>query len=178
MGCSERSDINADMRLILAALIGVESAMAQQAVPTAREPHHHIIYEDVRVRILSAEVEARGATLLHRHDADYVWVALGDVKLADTVPGRPETRIQAANASVHFSRGGFSHVTRNESDTPFHIVAVDLLQRQTNPHNVCGGVLPGEYEHCREPGSEWLGANLAIQFETDQTHIGILQIAP
>ncbi|HYV64306.1 MAG TPA: hypothetical protein VE958_16605 [Bryobacteraceae bacterium] len=166
------------MRLILAALIGVGSAMAQQAVPTAREPHHHIIYEDVRVRILSAEVEARGATLLHRHDADYVWVALGDVKLADTVPGRPETRIQASNASVHFSRGGFSHVTRNESDTPFHIVAVDLLQRQTNPHNVCGGVLPGEYEHCREPGSEWLGANLAIQFETDQTHIGILQIAP
>ncbi|HSP68289.1 MAG TPA: hypothetical protein VLN48_11215, partial [Bryobacteraceae bacterium] len=34
------------------------------------------------------------------------------------------------------------------------------------------------YLHCREPGSQWLGANLQIQFETDQTHIGILRIAP
>ena len=33
----------------------------------------------------------------------------------------------------------------------------------------------GEYLHCHEPGPEWLGANLEIQFETDQTHIGILQ---
>jgi hypothetical protein len=152
--------------------------VAQQAVPAAREPHHHTVYEDTRVRILNAEVEARGSTLLHRHDTAYVWVALGDSRIGDTVPGQPETRIQAADGSIHFSRGGFAHVTRNESDRGFHIVAVDLLQRQTNPHNVCGGVLPGEYEHCREPGSEWLGANLAIQFETDQTHIGILQIAP
>jgi hypothetical protein len=152
--------------------------VAQQAVPAAREPHHHTIYEDVRVRILSAEVEARGTTLLHRHDTAYVWVSLGDSRIVDTVPGQPETRIQAADASIHFSRGGFAHVTRNESDTPFHIVAVDLRQRQTNPHNVCGQVLQGEYEHCREPGSEWLGANLQIQFETDQTRIGILRIAP
>ena len=27
-------------------------------------------------------------------------------------------------------------------------------------------------------GAEWLGANLQIQFETDQTRVGILQIAP
>jgi hypothetical protein len=39
-------------------------------------------------------------------------------------------------------------------------------------------VLSGEYLHCHEPGAEWLGANLQIQFETDQTHFGILQIAP
>ena len=39
-------------------------------------------------------------------------------------------------------------------------------------------MLSGQYLHCREPGSEWLGANLQIQFETDQTHVGILQIAP
>ena len=44
--------------------------------------------------------------------------------------------------------------------------------------NVCGEILSGEYLHCHEPGSEWLGANLEIQFETDQTHVGILQIAP
>jgi hypothetical protein len=39
-------------------------------------------------------------------------------------------------------------------------------------------VLQGEYAHCREPGPEWLGANLQIQFETDQTHFGVLRIEP
>jgi hypothetical protein len=166
------------MRLILMMLTGVSYASAQQAVPAAREPHHQTIYEDARVQILNAEVEARGSALLHRHDADYVWVALGDARIVDTVPGRPETRIQAADASIHFKRGGFTHVTLNESNNPFHIVVVELLLPQTNPHNACFEVLQGEYLHCREPGSEWLGADLQIHFETNETRVGILQIAP
>jgi hypothetical protein len=166
------------MRFAVVGLFAASFAMAQQAVPTTREPHHHTIYEDARVRILDVQIEARGSTLLHRHDTDYVWVALGDSRLADTVPGKPETRIQAADASIHFSLGGFAHVTRNESDSPIHIVAADLLQPQTGPRNVCGEILAGEYLHCHEPGSEWLGANFKIVFETDQTRIGIVQIAP
>jgi hypothetical protein len=43
---------------------------------------------------------------------------------------------------------------------------------------VCVEVLPGEYLHCHDPGPEWLGANLQMQFETEQTRFGILQIAP
>ncbi len=110
MVCCEKSAISGDMRLVVAGLITVSCAVAQQAVPV--------------------------------------------------------------------TRGGFAHVARNESSGPFHDVMVDLLQQQTNPHNVCGEVLQGEYAHCREPGAEWLGANLEIQFETDQTRIGIVRIAP
>jgi hypothetical protein len=164
--------------LALAGFLAASCAVAQEAVPPTSEPHHHTIYEDARVRILDVQIEPRGSTLLHRHDTDYVWVALGDSRLADAIPGKPETLIQAADASIHFSRGGFAHIARNESDRMFHDVRVDLLQQQTGPRNVCGEVLQGEYAHCREPGSEWLGANLQIQFETDQNRIGILQIAP
>lgn len=166
------------MRFVAAGLLCMVCATAQQAVPAAREPHHHTVYEDALVRILDVRIEPRGSTLLHRHDTDYVWVALGDSRLVDTIPGKPETHIQAADASIHFSRGGFAHVARNDSDGAFHDVMVDLLQPQTAPRNVCGEVLPGEYLHCHEPGPEWLGANLQIQFETDQTRIGILEIAP
>jgi len=87
----------------------------------------------------------------HRHATDYVWIA-------DSV--------------IHFSRGDTNRAERAGE------LVIELLQRQTQPKNVCGEVLAGEYLHCHEPGSEWLGANLQIQFETDQTHIGILQIAP
>jgi hypothetical protein len=87
----------------------------------------------------------------HRHAMDYVWVA-------DSV--------------IHFSRGDTNRAERAGE------IVIELLQRQTQPKNVCAEVLAREYLHCREPGSQWLGANLQIQFETDQTHIGILQIAP
>jgi hypothetical protein len=168
----------APVDLAFVGLLGANCVFAQQAVPTVREPHHHTIYEDARVRILDVQIEPRGSTLLHRHDTDYVWVALGDSRLADSVPGKPETHTQAPDASLHFSRGGFAHVARNENERMFHDVMVDLLQPQTGPRNVCSEVLAGEYLHCHEPGSEWLGANLQIEFETDQTRIGILRIAP
>lgn len=166
------------MRFVVAGLLCMGCATAQQAVPAAREPHHHPIYEDGRVRVLDVRIEPRGSTLLHRHDTAYVWVALGDSSLVDTIPGKPAIHMRAADASIHFSRGGFSHVARNDGDGAFHDVMVDLLQPQTAPRNVCGEILAGEYLHCHEPGPEWIGTNLQIQFETDQTRIGILEIAP
>jgi hypothetical protein len=145
------------MRLALMGLLGAVCATAQPAVPAAREPHHQIVYEDTRVRILDVQIEPRGATQPHRHDADYVTIEA---------------------AEMHFSRGGLTHVERNESDRMLRRITIELLQKQSNPHNVCGEVLQGEYAHCREPGSEWLGANLQIQFETEQTRFGVLRIEP
>lgn len=132
---------------LLAAICG----SAQQAVPAAREPHHHTVYEDSRVRIFDVQIEPGGSTLPHRHDSDYAWVD---------------------DTGIHFSRAGITHPERN------HELIVELLQPQTGPRNVCGEVLRDEYLHCHEPGSEWLGANFEIQLETDQTRIGILRIAP
>jgi len=99
-------------------------------------------------RVRILEVEAAPA---HRHATDYVWVV---------------------DSEIHFSRGDTSHAERAGE------LVIELLQRQTQPKNVCAEVLAREYLHCRESGSQWLGANLQIQFETDQTHIGILQVAP
>jgi hypothetical protein len=137
--------------LAFGGLLCVGCALAQPAAPAASEPHHHTVYEDGRVRILDVQIEPRGAALPHRHDTNYVWVA---------------------DTEIHFSRAGAAHVERNRE------VMVELLQTPTGPRNVCAEVLRGEYLHCHEPGPEWLGANLQIQFETDQMRIGILQIAP
>ena len=112
---------------------------------------HQTVYEDARVRILTVQNEPSAATRPHRHATDHIWIV---------------------DSEIHFSRGGVTRVERN------HEVIIEMLQPQTNPHNVCGEVLPREYLHCREPGTEWLGANLQVHFETDQTHIGIVQIAP
>ena len=137
--------------LALAALSSASFTLAQKAVPATGEPHHHTIYEDSRVRTLAVQIQPGDSMLPHRHDSDYAWVD---------------------DAGIHFSRAGATHPERN------HELIVELLQRQTGARNVCGEILAGEYLHCHEPGPEWLGANLEIQFETDQTRVGILRIAP
>jgi hypothetical protein len=137
--------------LALMGLLAAGCALAQKVVPAVREPHHHTVYEDARTRIFDVQIEPRESTLRHQHDRDYIWVD---------------------GAGIHFSRGGIAHDERN------HEVIVELLQAQTNPRNVCAQVLEGQYLHCHEPGSEWIGVDLQIQFETDQTRFGILRIAP
>jgi len=136
------------MRLLTVSLIGMGYMSAQQTAP---EPHHHTVYEDARVRIFDVQIAPRESTQPHRHDSDYVWVD---------------------DTGIHFSLAGITHAERN------HELIVELLQPQTGPRNVCAEILAGEYLHCHEPGSEWIGVDLEIHFETDQTRVGILQLAP
>ncbi len=136
------------MRFVAISLIGMSYLAAQPAAP---EAHHHTVYEDARVRILDVQLEPRESTPPHRHNADFVWVD---------------------DTGIHFSRAGITHVERN------HELIVELLQPQTGPRNVCAEILAGEYLHCHEPGSEWIGVDLEIQFETDQTRVGMLRIEP
>jgi len=136
------------MRIVAVSLIGMSYILAQQTAP---EPHHHTVYEDPRVRILDVQIESRESILPHRHDSDYVWFN---------------------ETGIHFSRPGAAHAERNGE------LIVELLQPQTGPRNVCAQILAGEYLHCHEPGSEWIGVDLEIHFETDQTRVGILQLAP
>jgi hypothetical protein len=114
-----------------------------------RQAYRRTVYEDARVRIL--EVQTQPATAPQRHNADHIWVT---------------------DDRVHFSPAGTTHVEPNRE------VIIELSQSQTGRRNVCAEVLAGEYLHCHEPGPEWLGANLQIQFETDQMRVGILQVAP
>ena len=136
------------MRFVTISLMGISYMAAQPAAP---EPHHHTVYEDARVRILEVQMESHEPAAPHRHDRDFVWVNA---------------------AEIHFSRVNVLHAERNNE------VIVELLQPQAGPRNVCAEILAGEYLHCHDPGPEWLGVNLQMQFETDQTRFGILQIAP
>ena len=136
------------MRIVIVSLIGMSYMAAQQTAP---EPHHHTVYEDARVRIVDVQIEPRESVQPHRHDVAYVWVK---------------------STGIHFSRAGINHAEGN------HEVIVELLQTQTGPRNVCAEILAGEYLHCHEPGSEWIGVDFEIHFETDQTRVGILQLAP
>ena len=159
-------------------------ALAQDAgaaVPVMAEPHHHLAYSDDHVRLFQVEVPAHTATLLHQHDRDYVWVALGNAAFVNAVAAQPEARVVAADASVHFSRGGFAHVARNESASDFRNVTIELLQAQSNPRNLCDQVIAAQPTACPAATSQhplFGGVSVRPAFQTDQMRVSILRLEP
>src|SRR3954470_20379170 len=113
---------------IAAAPVGAQSIRG--AVLAKREPHHHLAYEDSVVRVLRVRVPAHDTTLLHEHDPDYFWIALGPSEVINAKPGLPDATITSPDLSVHYTPGKFAHVARNPGDTPFDNITVELLEPQ------------------------------------------------
>jgi quercetin dioxygenase-like cupin family protein len=115
----------------LAILASAQTATAP-AVPVLEEPHHHLAVENEYIRAFKVEVPPHSETLLHRHEHDYVFVAIGASQVLNTVEGKAPVELKLANGETRFSRAPFAHVARNLADTPFRNVTVELLQDQAN----------------------------------------------
>jgi len=156
------------MRLTVA-MLWAGMAAGQVAVPMSEEPHHHLIYKDANVRAYSAEVAPKKATLVHRHDLDYLWVGIGYGEIAVQVPGKAPEKVISTDGALHFARGAFAHVVADATLKVFRNVEFELLKAQSNPRNRCEAVLQGEVMSCAEDGTGWKGALERPAFETDQT---------
>ncbi|HEV1994165.1 MAG TPA: hypothetical protein VGR03_07535 [Candidatus Acidoferrum sp.] len=146
------------------------NAQAPTAVPIPKEPHHHLVLENSYVRVFRVSVPAHEATLLHQHDVPYVYVALGPADVINAVQGKPEARIVMADGQLGYSRGGFAHIARNESDAPFNNVTIELLMPQGNARNICAGVVPDAPGPgiCEPPRLDARIAHSIILFKTDE----------
>jgi hypothetical protein len=156
------------------------NAQAPVAVPAKNEPHHHLVLENDYVRVLRVSVPAHESTLLHQHDAPYVYVALGPADVINAVEGKPEVHLVMPDGQVNYSRGGFAHIARNESDAPFNNVTIELLHPQGEPRNLCAQVVstdpPGPCD--RSSVSATSDYALQPQFETAEIRVDIVRMSP
>jgi quercetin dioxygenase-like cupin family protein len=167
---------------IFAATMGLTSvfllsAQAPEAVPLAHgntpgEPHHHLKIENEYIRAYYVEVPPHEDTQLHQHDHDYIYVSLGPADVVNAVRDKPEIHLQLKDGETHFTRGGFAHVARNLADTPFRNVTIELLKPQSEAHNDCGFVIPGEGAAICDPpfASDWADT----QFETAEAKLDLV----
>jgi hypothetical protein len=171
-------------RLAAVVLILVASALRAQAptpAPLARgnapgEPHHHLKIENEYVRAYYVEVPPHDATQLHQHDHDYIFVALGDSDVTNAVLGKPEVRLQLKDGEVRFTRGGFAHVARNNSDAPFRNVTIEFLRPQGEPRNLCEQIGQAPLGDCRPAHDPQV--SIVPLFETGDTRLELLTLAP
>jgi hypothetical protein len=158
------------------------AASAQKPVPVSKEPHHHLVYTDERLRVFRVDVPAHSSTMLHEHAVDYVWIAVGSSEFVNAVRGAAEVRVVAQDGSVHFTRGGFAHLARIDGDRAFQNVTLELPQAQTNPHNLCEAVLADQPLDCEAATTRasalFSGAGVRPEFETDQVRLTLVTMAP
>jgi quercetin dioxygenase-like cupin family protein len=157
------------------------TAQGGGAVPLTAEPHHHLVFENDYLRAFQVEVGPHQATLLHRHDRDYVFISLGDASVTNAVAGLPEAQVKLKDADARFARGDFAHVVKNDGDAPFRNVTIELLRAQGELRNLCLKIVPDQTTACpasseaAAPGfqhSDW------PQFETDETRVVLTKVQP
>ena len=163
-----------------AALWLLPSALVAQtpAVPTMdHEPHHHLALHNDYVKVFNVEVAPGDSIILHSHDQDTIAIAIGDQLVTVGIPGKTVPQSKNADGQVRLQRAGYIHSTHVDGDTPYHTVAVELMQPQTNFHNLCAEILPGLPLNCSKVDKMPAGASSSQPLlESDQTRATLVQV--
>lgn len=172
--------VRAAVLLLLSTSVGGAQSIPG-AVLAKREPHHHLAFEDATIRVLRVRVAPHDTTLLHEHDPDYFWVALGASTVVNAKPGIADATITSADRSIHYTPGRFAHVARNPGDAPFDNITVELLEPQTNVRNLCERAIGDKPMDCPATGADpglFAGGTEHPAFATDQIRVSLVTIAP
>ena len=143
-----------------------QGAAPAGAVAVKDEPHHHLLLENDTVRVFRFELAPHGATLLHLHALPYLGIALGPADYVNAVAGKPETHATLEDAQISYSKGGFAHLVRTETDSRFYNFTIELLKPQGTPRNRCNKVLADGPLDCPVEAAGKPAAGLPA-FETD-----------
>jgi len=150
------------------------AAQAPQEVPVAKEPRHHFSFENETLRAFRVEVAPRDRTLLHRHDRDYFYIAIGPADIINAVPGRPPTSVHMADLQIGFAKGGFAHVAENRADTPFRNFTIEFKRPQTKLINHCAKVDAAQPANC--PAITPDATSSTPEFETAEVTVTLLRV--
>jgi hypothetical protein len=163
--------------LVLALLFSASLlAQAPTAVPIPQEPHHHLVLENEYVRVFRVSVPPHESTLLHQHDVPYLYVALGAADVINAVQGRPEVRLVMADGQLGYSPGHFAHIARNNLDTHFDNVTIELLHPQGEVRNLCRKIVEGDLGPCSKTGNGSGGYTEEPLLETQEFRVDLITL--
>jgi quercetin dioxygenase-like cupin family protein len=114
--------------LFLFLLVPFLAAQTATEVEITAEPSHHLVLDNEYVRVFKVEIAPHGATLMHRHRRDYVFVTLGDTHVSNEVEGKAPADVKLNDGDTRFAPGNFAHIARNLSDLPFRNLTIELTQ--------------------------------------------------
>ena len=106
---------------------------AQAPVEVSSEPHHHLVLENMFVRVFAVSVDPGESTLMHHHGRDYLSVSIGDAQVTNTKQGAQAVAASFKDGDVRFTPAGLVHAVSNTGSTPFRNRTIELVGPTTNP---------------------------------------------
>ena len=118
--------------IILLLLLQYITVASAQEVPVNKEPRHHPVFENKKVRILNVLLPAGDTSLYHLHSTPSVFISLSTTKTAAQLKGgQPSPFGLSTQGNIWFENLSPPH-TRihrvwNEDKSTFHVVDVELF---------------------------------------------------
>jgi quercetin dioxygenase-like cupin family protein len=162
-------------------LAGSLAAQTSSIITMDQEPHHHLALHNDFVKVFKVEVAPGDSIVLHRHDQDTVAIAIGEQLVTIGIPGKPDVHQKTPDGQVRLQAGGYVHSTHVDGATPYHTIAVEMLNTQTNFHNVCASILPGQPMNCPDAAasaSSSAGYTSQPLLDSDQTRVRLVRVLP
>src|ERR1700719_675779 len=105
---------------------------AQAPVEITSESSHHLVLENMFVRVFAVSVDPGKSTLMHHHAHDYLSVSLGDSQIMNTKQGAQPVAASFKDGDVRFTPAGLVHAVSNSGTNPFRNRTIELMQPTTN----------------------------------------------
>jgi beta-alanine degradation protein BauB len=105
---------------------------AQAPVEITSEPSHHLVFENMFVRVFAVSVDPGKSTLMHHHGHDYLGLTQGDSQITNTKQGAQPAQVSLKDGDIRFTPAGLVHAITNTASVPFHNRTIELLQPTTN----------------------------------------------
>lgn len=158
------------------------SSAQTTSVPISEEHHHHLVLANNFIQTYEVEVPPHDATLLHRHDQDYVYIVFGEADITNAVEGKPEVKAHLADTTVNFAKGPFAHVARVDGNNIFRNITVQLLQPQGELRTYFPSVTAALDAADKDPNNirvrRMKGSNEVLILETNATRALAVNVKP
>lgn len=120
----------AAMSVTVSAPATTNAQMSSVAVQVNAEPDHHIVFENVKVRMYEVVLPRGKSTLRHEHRADNFQVFFNDSNFINDPGGGAAMLYPSSAGYVGFTstaNGPYTHRIEGAGDTPFRVIAIELL---------------------------------------------------
>jgi quercetin dioxygenase-like cupin family protein len=118
--------------LLLLIVLPLLAQQAQAPVEITAEPHHHLVLENMFVRVFAFSVNPNESTLMHHHGHDYLSVFIGDSQGLNVKEGAQPAPIAFKDGDTRFAATGLNHLVTNTGKTPLRNLTIELLGPTTN----------------------------------------------
>ena len=114
-------------------LAGALSCPAQ--IQVSKEPMHHNVFENDRVRVLDVHIPPGDTSLMHKHSTPSVFIVLTNTKTGSQVIVEPE-KLRLTEGNIWFESFYDKpriHRVWNSDTTEFHVIDMELLNKNPQP---------------------------------------------